>query len=42
MMKKDCTLEADLLLDLHHASTRPDKFHTVTEMNDFKIINIIY
>ena len=36
------TLEADLLLDLHHASTPPDIFHTGTEMNDFKIINIIY
>ena len=34
MTKKECTLEAELLIDLDHGSTPFDIFQTVTRMNE--------
>ena len=39
MTKKECTLEAEVLVDLDHGSTPFDIFQTVTGMNELlKII----
>ena len=34
MTKKECTLEADVLINLDHGSTPYDKFQTITGMNE--------
>ena len=39
MTKKECTLEADVLVNLDHDSTPFDIFQTVTGMN--KLLEII-
>ena len=39
MTKKECTLEAEVLVDLDHGSTLFDIFQTVTGMNE--LIEII-
>ena len=35
MAKKECTLEAEVLVDLGHGSTPFDIFQTVAKMNEF-------
>ena len=39
--KKECTLEAEVLVDLHHGSTPFDIFQTVTGMNELLEIIVI-
>ena len=38
--KKECTLEAGILVDLDHCSTPFDIFQTVTGMNELLEINV--